>query len=73
MLDTWIRKVYLTSMDTKKKLVTVKQALKRTNNNQAELGRVVGVSRSSVNEWVISGREYLPELRAYKYLEAFSK
>ena len=62
---------YHTVMDARTLNIEVNYALSKTAGNQAELGRVLGVSRASVNEWVRTGRKYLPELRAYKFVETF--
>lgn len=33
---------------------------------QAQLAAALSLSRASVNEWVKSGREFVPELQAYR-------
>ncbi len=47
--------------------IEVNAALEVYKNNQASLGAALGISRSSVNTWVSSGREYLPELQAHRF------
>lgn len=49
-------------------LILVKDALKTTKNNQAALGRKVGIGRASVNQYVLENREYLPPLQAHRLL-----
>jgi DNA-binding transcriptional regulator YdaS (Cro superfamily) len=34
--------------------------------NQANLARILSISSASVCEWVTTGREYVPELQAWK-------
>ncbi|MCB0627992.1 MAG: hypothetical protein KDC43_29705 [Saprospiraceae bacterium] len=48
--------------------ILVTDALLSVDGNQAALGRMLGISRVSVNEWVTTGRKYLPALQAYRYL-----
>lgn len=48
--------------------IPVSQALSAVGGNQAALGRMLGISRVAVNEWVKTGREYLPPLQAYRFL-----
>jgi len=47
--------------------ITVKEALEYANGNQSLLGVYLGISRSSVNEWVTSDRAFLPPLQAYRF------
>ena len=51
--------------------IEVTYALQVNNGNQAELGRKLGVGRASVNEWVRTGRQYLPELQAHRFVILF--
>lgn len=51
--------------------ISVEYALSKTNGNQAELGRLLGVTRASVNEWLRTDREFLPELQAHRFLMIF--
>jgi predicted transcriptional regulator len=52
--------------------ITVAEALQLTNGNQSELGRMLGISRASVSAWLVSGREFIPPLQAYRF-RALSK
>ncbi|MEJ1463344.1 MAG: hypothetical protein RPU15_08715 [Candidatus Sedimenticola sp. (ex Thyasira tokunagai)] len=53
--------------------VPIQYALLKVNGNQAELGRQLGVERASVNAWVHSDREYLPELQAHRFVKIFGE
>lgn len=46
--------------------ITVDEALDAVGGNQSALARLVGVQRSSVNEWKSSGRDFIPTLQAYR-------
>lgn len=48
--------------------IRVAEALKVAGGNQAALGRMVGISRASVNAWVTGRREFLPALQAYRFI-----
>lgn len=54
-----------TELDPK---ITVAEALAWAGDNQAELGRRLGIGRASVNEWLFYKREYLPALQAHRYV-----
>ena len=47
--------------------ITVAEALESVGGNQAELARLLGVTRASVSKWVTSHREYMPLVAAYRY------
>jgi DNA-binding transcriptional regulator YdaS (Cro superfamily) len=46
--------------------VSVNVALSLYQGNQAKLACALNIKRSSVNHWVASGREYVPELQAHR-------
>ncbi|MCC7193929.1 MAG: hypothetical protein IT356_00055 [Gemmatimonadaceae bacterium] len=46
--------------------ITVDAALRAYEYNQARLARALGLDRASVNEWVASGRMFLPALQAHR-------
>lgn len=53
--------------------IPVEIALEKANGNQAELGRLLGVERASVNGWVRANRMYLPELQGHRYVKLFGE
>jgi len=54
-------------MENKVKLVTVEEALRYAGGSQAALGRLLGVQRAAVNQWVVRGRKHLPELQSFRF------
>ena len=46
--------------------IRVADALDAFGGVQARLAAALGLSRATVNEWVKSGRECLPELQSYR-------
>jgi DNA-binding transcriptional regulator YdaS (Cro superfamily) len=52
-------------MIIKSPLVRVADAIDYAGN-QANLARILSITSASVSEWVSSGREYVPELQAWK-------
>ncbi len=51
--------------------IKVSDALKLTNNNQAELGRVLHIGKAAVNEWLSKEREYVPALQAHRLVKLY--
>lgn len=58
----------MTSIDPQ---IRVVDALAKVGGNQAKLGRVLGITRASVNAWVLEGREFLPPLQAHRFVRLF--
>lgn len=48
--------------------ITVEEALSFAGS-QAKLAGLLDISRSSVNDWISSNRDYLPSLQAYRFRE----
>lgn len=53
--------------------IPVEFALATVNNNQAELGRAIGLQRAAVNEWLRAGRQFLPPLAAHRFVRRFGE
>lgn len=47
--------------------ITINEAIEFSGNNQAELGRLLGLTRTTIHLWVKEKREYLPPLHAYRF------
>ncbi len=52
-------------------IIKVSDALKKVGGSQAELGRVLGIGRASVNEWVRESRKHLPPLQAHRFVDIY--
>ena len=50
-------------------LIPVEVALKKTDGNQAALGRILGVKRAAANSW--KSRDYLPSLAASRFVRKY--
>ena len=48
--------------------IKVTTAIAAYSGSQSKLARALGVERSSVNEWVSSGRTNIPTLQAYRLI-----
>ena len=46
--------------------ITVDEALAAFDGVQSRLADALGIDRASVNEWVSSGRQFVPPLQAYR-------
>ena len=57
----------MTNAKTIDPVVTLEEALKATDGNQAELGRLVGVQRAWINAMVKRQQVHLPPLLAWRF------
>ena len=52
--------------------ITVKETIEFAGS-QSALARLLDIGKASVNEWVTTGRKYVPTLQAYRFVQIRKK